>query len=115
MPTNKIKADSKRLHKPVKELEALWDNAKKIASSEDISEDSDKYYPYVMGIYKNMTECSELAHLFTDIYQTLFENKNDELSDDEIDKITNYILTEITNKPSISSTKTFPAINTSEH
>lgn len=36
-------------------------------------------------------------------------------SEDDIDKITNYILTEITNKPAKRETKTFPAVIESQH
>lgn len=85
MPNSKIKADAERLGKPVKELEALWKKAEEIAS-EDFKKDSDKYYPYVMGIYKNMTECEEVAKLFGEVHSVLFEDK-EKLDDSVIDEV----------------------------
>ena len=41
--------------KAVEKLERLWERAKKIAKKqEDLEEESDQFYAYVMGIWKRM-------------------------------------------------------------
>lgn len=52
MPVNVISNVVKTCKKSEKEVEELWDAAKEGAKEKGLSEDTDRFYAYAMGIFK---------------------------------------------------------------
>lgn len=60
MPNATIESFAKQSGKSVKEVEELWDKAKKMTDKLDyIEKESDQYYAYVTGTLKRMLNIDE--------------------------------------------------------
>jgi transcription termination factor NusB len=84
MPSNIVKKYAKETNKSIKEVEALWNDAKDKAREQydDIDEDSPKFYSIVTGILKNMLKIEEEINL---IY------KFNTMNEDTLNKIQNKV------------------------
>lgn len=69
MPTRLVKSFSKRTGKNISEVEKLWEKAKKSALSK-YDQNDPEYFPYVVGIVKNMLGLKE-EYLFLNKFKKL--------------------------------------------
>lgn len=71
MPAALVKSIAKESGKSVAEVEKLWDKAKELAKEQGRSEDSEDFYPYVVGILKKMTGMGQ--NVIEEQFDYLFE------------------------------------------
>ena len=69
MPSNIVKKYAEQTGKEVSEVEKLWKKAKAVAEGEGRKEKDKDFYPYVVGILKNMLSINESHITFEEFYE----------------------------------------------
>jgi hypothetical protein len=73
MPSKLVKSFAKRTSKPVDEVEAKWNKAKKAILDNGISESDDSFYPQVVAVLKKMLGLKE-QFLFAEKFKQILKD-----------------------------------------